>query len=325
MNRKRTLLLAAAVLLLAVLGFSLWKIFSAQRDYREEELAHQALLIYRPELPAAFSDLEPQGKTKAPSSPSDPAASDPGSSPAESVGPGIADPEPAESGSPEAREPSASPQDWTKDPILPSAELIPDGGGAGQAPEEPLNESIFRLRQAYPDAVGWITVPGTNVDYPFVQAGDNSYYLRRGIDRAYLYAGVPFLDCRCDADFRGENMILYGHNLRNGSMFGTLERFKDRSFFREHREFYVFLENRTIRAEVLACVVTKDGGASFLYSPVLPEDYEASLRQSARCVLEGFALADADRLVTLSTCDYENDNGRVVVVGRITGEATGGK
>lgn len=263
-STKRGILYGCLVLLLAVLGYSLYRWLSIQRDYRAERNAHEQLLQYRPALPPSGSGASSWN-----------AAQD----------------NPAQTHS--------------------NADLNPD--------LVPItNERIVRLKEDYPDAVGWITVPGTDVDYPFVQGKNNEYYLRRGIDGKYLYAGVPFLDYRCAADFSGENTILFGHNLRNDSMFGTLTRFKEQDFFDDHRYFYVFLEHDLICAEIIACLVVTPNQAPDVFEPEIDSDFAERCIRDARCSAAGLTFSDADRFITLATCDYERNNSRVILIGRIT-------
>ena len=190
-----------------------------------------------------------------------------------------------------------------------------DPEGQPQMPET-VNESILRLQADYPNALGWITVPGTAVDYPFTQAKDNSYYLRRSLDGSYLYAGVPFLDYRCQPDFTSANTILYGHNLRNGTMFGSLEKFRQEEFFRENREFYIFLPHETLQVEIFACLVISPGKGEYLYQSVLNGDFVGQIRRDARQFREP-ELPENPRFVTLSTCGYEFSGARIVLVGWI--------
>lgn len=270
-KRKRIILYLCIAVLLAVLGYSLYRYLSIQQDYREERLAHEQLSQYRPQLPGA------------------PAAD-------------------SDSSSEDASEGNTS-------------HGIPEEFGSDPDPESTTttltNKSIVRLRSDYPAAVGWITVPGTDVDYPFVQGDDNEYYLRRGIDGKYLYAGVPFLDYRCASDLSGGNSIIFGHNLRNGSMFGTLSRFKEQSFFAEHRYFYVFLEHNTIRAEIIACLVVTPNQAPYVFDPDVSSDYPEQCIRDARCAASGLSFTSSDRFITLATCDYEKNNSRVILIGRI--------
>lgn len=274
-KRIRIILYVLIVVLLGVFGYSVYRYLSIQKDYREEQKAHDLLLQYRPELPV-WAD------------PDSPVSTLPEQ---ETISPGH--------------------------PETDSQGQSPDSPDQPERPEKLINESILRLRQDYPNAVGWITVPGTDVDYPIVQGKDNSYYLRRGIDGKYLYAGVPFLDYRCPSDFSGSNTIIFGHNLRNGSMFGTLSNFKKQSFFSQHRFFYVFLEHRTIQAEVIACLVITPDQAPYVFEPEVSADFAADCLRDARCARSDAVFSEADRFITLATCDYEKDNSRVILIGRI--------
>lgn len=216
------------------------------------------------------------------------------------------------------------------DAYRPSAEAgsvkHPDDQSASASPDVPtetqgnqpeplfVNQDIVRLRRDHPNAIGWISIPGTTVEFPFVQAEDNSYFLRRDIDGNYLYAGVPFLDYRCSPDCSDGNTIIYGHNLRNGSMFGPLESFREQAFFDEHREIVVYLESRTIHAEIAACLVVDPGQKEYLYDPAPEEEHLQKLLSDARCCVSK-SFSDPVRFITLSTCGYEFNGARIVLVG----------
>ena len=262
MKKKRLILLLCALLLLCVLGFSLWQIYRSQDRYREESAAHEALLIYKPTLPLGSDAPDPSAPL-----PTDPQASVPVSR--------------------EDTEPAPT--------------------------ETYVNDSIAQLRADHPNALGWITIPGTNIDYPFVQGPDNDYFLRRDLDGKYLYAGVPFLDYRCEPDFSGPNTVMYGHNLRNGTMFGNLEKFRDRKFLEAHREVLLFLENETIRANVVACLVIDPDRQHYVYDLQPEADHVSRILQDARCAIRETVPEDA-RLLTLSTCGYEFQGARIVLV-----------
>lgn len=279
-TRKRIILYAGIVVLLAVLGYSLYRFLSIQKDYREERIAHEQLYQYRPQLPD-WDDRSPADTNPSAQTATEDSTSQDGSE--------------THNNDTDPTEPSASPDE----------------------PKQLTNKSIVRLREDYPAAVGWIIVPGTDVDYPFVQGKDNDYYLRRGIDGKYLYAGVPFMDYRCAPDFSGENTILFGHNLRNGTMFGTLSRFKEQSFFTEHRYFYVFLEHSIIRAEIIACLVVTPNQAPYVFEPEITSDFPETCIRQARCAAAGLSFSATDRFITLATCDYEKNDSRVILIGRI--------
>ena len=204
------------------------------------------------------------------------------------------------------------------DPASPlPAEIRPADPAASSEPEETrepfVNESIVQLRADHPMTLGWITVPGTRIDYAFVQGPDNDYFLRRDVDGKYLYAGVPFLDYRCDADFTGPNTVIYGHNLRNGTMFGDLEKFRNKAFLEAHREVLVFLENETIHAKAIACLVIDPDKKDYVYDLQPEADHLDRVLKDARCSIREDISADA-RFLTLSTCGYEFQGARIVLV-----------
>ena len=261
-KKKRILLLCVTVLLCCVLGYSLYRYFSARQVYDEEEENHQALLAYRPTLPPELAEEETHGA--------------------------------------EASEPSE----------------VEAFAGRRPAIIKSPNMSIRLLQEQYPDTVGWITVPGTMVDYPIMQAEDNDYYLHRRQDGSHLYAGIPFMDYRNDPYCRDKNTIIYGHHMKNGTMFGTLVYFKDKEFFDSHDCFYVFLPDCTIRAKVVACLVVEVNQASYAYEIEPGPDYLSQLKTDARRIRD-FTPGENDRYITLSTCDYEFENCRVLIVGLV--------
>ena len=180
--------------------------------------------------------------------------------------------------------------------------------------DEPANQSVIDLRAKYPDVVGWLTVPGTNIDYPFVQAGDNDYYLRRDLNGEYAKAGTLFLDCRCRPDFTSRNTIIYGHHMKNGSMFGTLKAFADKDFFDVNRCGTIYLPYETLALEFFAYLVVQSDDRT-IYSPAPGGDYLDYVKQNARNYRD-VGLTEGDRIVTLSTCAYEFDGARMVLLAR---------
>lgn len=109
--------------------------------------------------------------------------------------------------------------------------------------KEPLDIPVdFEALQAEnPDIYAWITIPGTNVDYPILQReGDNGYYLNHSVDGAGSIAGAIFTEDYNSKDFTDPNTIIYGHNMKNGSMFRTLHNYSDREFFDNNRDITIY-------------------------------------------------------------------------------------
>ncbi len=190
---------------------------------------------------------------------------------------------------------------------------------ADTSPEQPegiVNQEVVDLQAQYPDAVGWLTVPGTKIDYPFVWYEDNDYYLRRDINGDYAVAGTVFMDYRCNKDFTSQNTIIYGHHMKNGSMFQSLKNFNNQSFFDAHTTGTIYLPHDTLTLEIFAYMVVDPATEKEIYRTGLSDTYFNYVRQNARFYRE-MNLTDSDKIVTLSTCAYEFDDARMVVLAKI--------
>ncbi|MCL2562612.1 MAG: class B sortase [Oscillospiraceae bacterium] len=191
---------------------------------------------------------------------------------------------------------------------------------AERAPVPQVNQSILDLQAEFPDAVGWLTIPNTEVDYPFVQGTDNDYYLRRDLHQQRASAGTVFMDYRNNSGFSDFHTLIYGHHMRSGSMFAALQKFDDQAFFEANPTGTIFLTNATYEIEFMAFAVIRPNDA-MIYDPLITtaEDKIAFLgyvRDIARHYRD-IGTAENDRIVTLSTCNYEFNNARMVLIGRI--------
>lgn len=181
------------------------------------------------------------------------------------------------------------------------------------------NPAVMQLCADYPDAVGWLTIPGTDIDHPFVYSEDNRNYLHRNIDGTYLYAGTVFMDCHCSRDFTSQNTTIYGHNMNNGSMFHTLGNFKKQEVFDEYTVAYIYLPERTLTLDIFAFVITDAVTENMLYNKELQEGYLDYVKSKARYYRDP-ELTEEDCLVTISTCTYEYENARMVLLCKIRRE-----
>ncbi len=172
------------------------------------------------------------------------------------------------------------------------------------------------------DFVGWLRIEGTKIDYPVVQTPDHkNFYLRRGFDKKYSYYGVPFAAEYCKIN-ESDNVIIYGHNMNNGSMFYDLTKYSDRSFYENHR----FIRFDTMGGfgtyEVIAVFKTAAyAEGEFEYYRFADGDKTAFDQYVSRCKDLSLYSIDAtaeygDRLITLSTCEYSRKDGRFVVVAK---------
>ena len=178
----------------------------------------------------------------------------------------------------------------------------------------PVFVDFEKLTAEYPDTVGWLYCEGTPVNYPVVQSKDNLRFLRRLADCRYNAAGSLFADYRCKEVAASGNYIIYGHNMKNGSMFGTLVRYRSQNYYDEHPTLYYLTPKRTFRIELIAGFVTSSAGEVY--------DTQLSAEQVRQlCAQSGFKSRvtpqDGDVFITLSTCSYEYENARYVVIGRV--------
>ena len=183
-----------------------------------------------------------------------------------------------------------------------------------------VNQSIVDLQEAISDVVGWLTVPNTQIDYPFAQGIDNSTYLHMDLDQRWSAAGTIFLDYRNSREFTDFNTILYGHHMRNGSMFGTLQQFNERAFFEANSTGTLFLADKTYEIEFIAfAVIQPDDAVVYNHTSTTEEGRVAFLehiKTTARYYRD-IDVTEHDQIITLSTCNYEFHNARMVLIGRL--------
>ena len=117
-------------------------------------------------------------------------------------------------------------------------------------------ESAQSLNEAYPDAIGWLYIPNTNISYPVTQGKDNEYYLSHAYDGSSFSAGAIFLDYRCENRFMNPVNILYGHSMKNGTMFAGVLNFADSSYFESHRYGWLATPETVYRIDFFSCAKT---------------------------------------------------------------------
>ena len=136
-----------------------------------------------------------------------------------------------------------------------------ESGDAGSA--EAFTVDFAALQQINPDIVAWLRIPGV-LDYPVVQGTDNSYYLHHTFRKEYNIAGSIFLDARNASDFSDGKNIIYGHNMRDGSMFHVLRKFQDLDFYQANREIWLYLPDGSVQVyEIVGCEEVKAAGEAY--------------------------------------------------------------
>lgn len=174
------------------------------------------------------------------------------------------------------------------------------------------------LWEVNPEIYAWLRVPDTNIDYPVLQhmEDDQSYYLTRDIYGKSNQAGSIYTEYYNSRDFQEPNTVLYGHNMKNGSMFHNVRYFADREYFDEHEELYIYLPDKILKYQIIACYEYDDrhllGSFDFHDEAVFAEYLEDIMnpRSMYAMIREGVKLTTEDKLVTLSTCVANKPNNR---------------
>ena len=212
----------------------------------------------------------------------------------------------------------------TGDVVVGTASLLPE---ASTAPaEDPLLSYYRELAAENPDMVGWIRIEDTAVDYPVMHTPEEPQaYLNRSLDGSYSVEGTPFLDGRCDANAPSDNLIVYGHNMRSGRMFGSLSRYREEEYRLAHPlvTFDTLEERRTYRIFAGFVVQLSDDvedADMMCYHVDLSSDaaqLQALLDYTARNALfvdPEVELKLCDQLLTLSTCTSVRKSERFVLM-----------
>lgn len=180
--------------------------------------------------------------------------------------------------------------------------------------------NVTKLKGENKDCIGYLEVPGTSISYPIMQTRDNpNYYLYHDFDKNYSFYGTPYLSAYCDLK-KSDNLIIYGHNINGGKMFGALEQYKEKDFFDRHRKIY-FTTDRRREYEVFA--VMSVNVRKFKYWKFIMARDEKDYDEFVQKVLEhsmwniGGKPKYKEQILMLSTCDNgKEDDWRIVVVGK---------
>lgn len=190
---------------------------------------------------------------------------------------------------------------------------------------EPEKQASYRnLYLENADMVGWIQIEGTSIDYPVMQTpADPNYYLKHDFEKHYTDYGCPFMQADCDALAPSDNLIIYGHNMKDGSLFADLAKYGSKDFWQTHKTVWFDTELGSYAYEIFAVIhmtVQADDADAFPFyrfvDAAAPEDFAAYVSAcKARALYDTGIFAEYDdRLLTLSTCDNITDDGRLLVI-----------
>ena len=192
--------------------------------------------------------------------------------------------------------------------------------------EQPSTQPTFsiqfeQLTKINPEVIGWIWMYDTVVNYPLVQnTKNNNVYLQKTYDGTRSNSGSIFMDYRNAGDFSNANTVIYGHNMKNGTMFSVLKKFGEQKFYDAHREFYIMTPAGNRRYEIIAAFQTDALSDMYHRNFNNQKEKEQWLNKVLRdsYILSPFTATAEDTFVTLSTCvSGNNQRARFVVIGRL--------
>lgn len=214
------------------------------------------------------------------------------------------------------------------------ADIVDSAAETEEEPTEPILYTeektvlpeLAELYQQNSDLAGWIRIEDTNINYPVMHTPDNpDFYLKHGFDKEYSDYGCPYVQENCDVQLPSDNVIIYGHHMKNGSMFCDLEKFKNQDFWQEHKTFFFSTVTDRYEYEIVSVFKTfvySDSPDSFKYyhfvNAETQEDFSTFVDKCKELSLyeTGVSAEYGNKLITLSTCEYSRTNGRLVVVAK---------
>ena len=185
-------------------------------------------------------------------------------------------------------------------------------------PEKEDTKSFEELIRINPDVYGWITLYGTQIDYPLVQAEDNDKYVNTDYEGNFSLSGALFLDCNNTRDMRDTVNIIYGHHMEKDKMFGGLDHYEKQDYFKEHQYGNLYVDGTNYGLEFFM-LIKADAYDSKVYN-TNERDINQYIEYISSYSLQKLDIPECERLICLSTCSSDSTNGRVILVGSITSE-----
>ena len=186
---------------------------------------------------------------------------------------------------------------------------------------EKLKRQAAELAEANPNAVGWLYVPDTPLDYPVMQADNNDFYLDHAADNSYLKSGSIFLDCRYEPHFLNPTNIVYGHNMANGTMFGDIRNFRAWSYYDSHPYGWLVNSTEVYRIDFFSLAVVDAYDALYDGAMALC-DWTAHL-YDVSMFYDDIDIREDDRMISLSTCASDYPDARAVLTGKLIPQGGG--
>ena len=189
--------------------------------------------------------------------------------------------------------------------------------------DAPPRHDLAALAAENPDCAGWLTIPDTGIDYPVMHTpNDPEHYLRRDFYGDSASGGTPFLDGRNLAKAENQNLIVYGHNMMDGSMFKPLISYLEPNFRESHRDIFLELNGKQYHYEVLAVAETSVDSSLYRYTELGDPEKESDFRSALFGAADLEVIHHTEGYLTLSTCNNGGGDSRVLVVASLAGEVS---
>ncbi len=190
--------------------------------------------------------------------------------------------------------------------------IVSEKGSLGR--EEKSDEDKHELVQINDDYMGWISINNTKIDYPVVKGKDNSYYLTHNFYKEQDFAGAIFMDYRNSAEKLDQHLIVYGHHMKDKSMFGDLPKYTDQAFFEKNKLIHFDFQGRTYEWEIFSVYVVDS-------TDLLPTEFQSanefeefgSQLQQKSVISTSTMVEEGDHILTLFTCTNVNELERMIV------------
>lgn len=189
---------------------------------------------------------------------------------------------------------------------------------------EEKEENTINIKELYEinnDIVGWIQIDNTSMNYPVMQTKDKpNYYLKRNFYKEYSSLGTPYMAENCNIE-TSNNLIIYGHHIKGKRVFGELENYKSKEYYNSHKNIIFYTIKEKAEYEIIAVfkTIAYTGFRYYEFYNIKDEkEFNTFIKKCKE--LSFYSIKETakygDRLITLSTCEYSNKNGRLVVVAR---------
>ena len=203
--------------------------------------------------------------------------------------------------------------------------------------ESKINDDVTKrmlqlkeLKKTNQDIVAWLEIPNSNISFPVLQGTDNDYYMTHTYNKQYSSDGSIFLDKDFKWEPQSSNFLIYGHNNKNGNMFQDLLQYKDENYYKEHQRIRLTTEKEDKEYEILSAFLSrvyyKNEENVFRYYYFInaesQEEYNKFIEESKKASLydTGVTAEYGEQLLTLSTCEYSQEDGRFAIVAKKVNE-----